>query len=164
MAKKKKQKIRKISKKKTAASKGKSAPKRASAKAKVLRSRVPSTRARTKKPVRPKARKLSGRERRKFKRVSLKNLWVTELNGDYRFVAIARDISEGGIFLKGRLKISQEPSVLQLPLDGRSVELTALPIYDRLSSSGYGTGYRFVNLSATQAKELRSFISRAKRG
>ena len=158
---KKKQRARTSAKKKITARKGKSAAKRAPAKKKAKKALRVNVRH---KPSTARLAEKRGRERRAFKRVSLKNLWVTELSGDYRFVAIARDISEGGIFLNGRLKVSQEASVIQLPLNGRSVELTAMPIYDRLSKGGYGTGYRFVDLTKTQTKELQRFISRNKRG
>lgn len=133
--------------KKRAAPKAKVAPKK-----KAVSKNKPAKGAKTASPKR-------GAERREFRRVQARNLWVTELSGDYQFVAQARDISEGGIFLTGRLKTSQTPSILRLQINGQSLELTAQPVYDQVSKGAYGTGYRFLEVSVSQAKTLRGLLT-----
>lgn len=100
-----------------------------------------------------------GVERREFRRISTRNLWVTELSGDYQFVAQARDISQGGIFLSGRMKTSQSPSIIRIQFNGQPIELVAQPVYDQVSNKNYGTGYQFLNLTTAQTKTLKSFLS-----
>lgn len=105
----------------------------------------------------PSPRKLANR--RKHRRYEPKNLWVTELNGDYQFVARAADISEGGIFLAGRLKTASNASMLKIHLGNEeSLQVVAMPIHDRIATNSYGAGYEFSELSPIQAKALRSYL------
>ncbi|MBI3555613.1 MAG: PilZ domain-containing protein [Deltaproteobacteria bacterium] len=133
----------KMSAKKTAAPKKKAKPKKPASK-----------KAMTKKST---AGKVSNR--RKFRRYPASNLWVTELSGDYQFTANASDISEGGIFLKSRLKTTSAASQLTLHLGSQgSLEVMAKPVHDRIASGTYGAGYEFMSMSATQMKTLRGFL------
>ena len=98
-------------------------------------------------------------ERRQHRRYQPQNLVVTEISGEYRFVLQVSDISEGGIFLKGRMKIDSEASEIQIPVGlGKKIEVKAQPLYDRVSDQAYGTGYQFTAMSVAQAKQLRSFL------
>lgn len=97
--------------------------------------------------------------RREFRRRVTRNLWVTEFSGDFQFVLPAGDISEGGIFLKGRMmSSSSEPSRLRLHFGKQSFEVSAQPVYDRIGKGSYGTGYQFLELSDGQAKTLRGLL------
>lgn len=120
--------------------------------------KVVRTRAKSKKKKIAK-RGAAPANRRMHRRYTTRNLMVTELAGDYRYVVPAVDISEGGIFLKGRLKTSRSDSRLVIPMkDLTTVELTAKPIYDRLGTNAYGTGYEFVAVTSAQAKALKSLL------
>lgn len=126
--------------------------------------RVIAKAAKTKKVIKKSAKltKVAARkgvERREFRRINARNLWVTELSGDYQFVAQARDISQGGIFLNGRMKTSQTPSIIRIQFNGQPIELMAQPVYDQVSNKDYGTGYQFMNMSVALAKTLKSFLS-----
>lgn len=106
-----------------------------------------------------KSKKTTRPNRRKSRRHPTSNLRVTEYQGDYRYAVAAGDLSEGGIFLKSRCNTTASPSLLTLHLGSAgSLQITALPVYDRLSSKSYGTGYRFIDLSTAQAKVLRSYL------
>lgn len=122
------------------------------------------TKAKAKAKAKPKHTKKTARppERRKFKRIAVKNLWVVELRGDYQFVAQAQDLSEGGIFLKGHLKTSDMPSKIRIPLGNQTVEVAAIAVRDQISKSNYGTGYQFVGVSKELSKSLRRVISEAR--
>ncbi|MBI3543762.1 MAG: PilZ domain-containing protein [Deltaproteobacteria bacterium] len=97
--------------------------------------------------------------RRKHRRIEPKNLWVTERNGEYQFSAQVADISEGGIFLKGRLMTSLMMSEMSIPLgDGMALEVTAKPVHDRVRETSYGAGYKFVEMSKNQAKLLKGLL------
>lgn len=105
------------------------------------------------------AKKKTVANRRKHRRFEPKSLWVTERNGDYQFVIPARDISEGGVFLAGRLKSEQPASRLTLHLGSQgSIELAARQVHDRILSDAIGTGYQFTEVSQLQAKALKSYL------
>lgn len=132
-------------------------PKKASAKKASSKTTSPTTSSGAKKAA---VRKSAEENRRKHRRHNTNNLWVTELSGDYQFVVAAGDISEGGIFLKSRMKTSPSPSELLIPMGTAmgTMQVTAKPVYDRLTKETYGTGYEFAELSAAQMKSLRGFL------
>lgn len=134
--------------------------KSAKAKTKTKKLRRPKLVAKKKaqKAKKPKVQKVSNR--RKHRRHPTTNLWVTERQGDFQFVAAASDISEGGIFLQGRLKTTRAPSQLSVHLGNSlgTLDIEAQAVYDRLNKNGYGTGYRFTQLTSTQIKALKSFL------
>lgn len=104
-------------------------------------------------------KKAAASNRRVHKRYVAKNLFVTEHSGDYQFVVAAGDISEGGIFLKGRLKTGAGPSEITIPMGAEgSLRIVATPVYDRLTKESCGTGYRFESLSAAEMKSLKSLL------
>ncbi|MEW6058183.1 MAG: hypothetical protein AB1540_16380 [Bdellovibrionota bacterium] len=100
------------------------------------------------------------KNRRKHSRHLMRKLWVTEKTGDFLFHLQALDISEGGIFLKKRLKTTTSTSELTLHLGKRwgSITVQARPIYDRLTKAHYGTAYVFVGFPKEQSPSLRSFF------
>lgn len=96
--------------------------------------------------------------RRKHRRFAPKALWVTERNGDYQYTVPAKDISEGGVFLAGRLKTSNPISQLTIRLgDLGSVQLAARQVHDLVDNGSCGTGYQFTDVSQAQAKLLRGY-------
>ena len=99
--------------------------------------------------------------RRKHRRHPTPNLWVTELRGDYQFVVPAINISEGGVFLKGRLKTDTSHARLSccIPMGkGEMLEIEAKPVHDMIGDDTCGAGYQFVALSQTQSRLLRGFL------
>ena len=103
-----------------------------------------------------KPKKLNRRKHRRFK---IQNLWVTERNGDYEFVIPATDLSEGGIFLQGRLKTGATQSTLTMNLDGvGQLQVSAKQVHDVISENFYGTGYKFTDISKPQVSALRNYL------
>ena len=132
-----------------------SAPHQPKMAAKTKKVSKPAKRAKDIKGVKKKAES----NRRKFARRHTTNLWVTEYSGDYQFIVAAADLSEGGIFLKGRMKTTDQPSELKIHLGTQqSLDVSAEPIYDLSTGRLFGTGYRFVRLSTNQTKVLRSYL------
>ena len=138
-------------------------------KAKSKKAVAPKMKAKSKKPAPKKAvaKKTATKKsaaakisnRRKFKRFPTPSLWVTELSGDYEFTANASDISEGGIFLKARIKTTSDVSKLTLHLGNQgALEVMAKPIHDRIAGDSYGAGYEFTDMSSMQMKTLRGFL------
>ncbi len=148
-----------------ASAKKAAAPKKAAKmKAKPKSKTAASKKASAKKPMPKKSmskKSTAGKisNRRKFRRYPAPTLWVTELSGEYRFTANATDISEGGIFLKSRMKTTDAPSQLTLHLGNQgSLELMAKPIHDRITGGSYGAGYEFTSMSSMALKTLRGFL------
>lgn len=116
--------------------------------------------AKPKKKVSTRKKKARIENRRQYRRVPATTLWVTEHSGEYVYTFAAANISEGGIFLKGRLKTAAMPSQLRIPLGnaGEALELTARPLHDRLFGESCGTGYEFLEVSPIQRKSLRALL------
>ena len=95
-------------------------------------------------------------ERRLHKRHEAKKLWIKETSGDYLFVNKVVDLSEGGVFLKSKMKTTREPSMITIPMKatGQRLQLKAMPLYDRVSNEKTGTGYRFMDVSPAQIAGL----------
>ncbi len=139
-----------------AAKKKTTAPKK---RAKSVATRKAKVAKKTKRVKMKKASRKAAPNRRMHRRFEPKNLYVTELNGDYQFVARATDISEGGIFLAGRLKTASNASMLKIHLgNDESLQIVAMPVHDRISTDSYGAGYKFSELSPMQTKVLRSYL------
>lgn len=151
---------KKITKKKSNKAGKKAAAKpRAKAKAIAAKKKGAKVAAPKKGAARKLAKRTAAANRRKFRRYATSNLQITEFCGDYRYSLAAGDISEGGIFLKGRMRTSRAPSQLLIHMkELGSMEVTAKPVYDRLSKDSYGTGYQFVDLTPAQAKALKGFL------
>ena len=102
-------------------------------------------------------RKNPYQDRRQFIRYSTPDLWVTERSGDYQYIVPALNISEGGIFLKNRLKSHNAICYLTIPLGANMLTVEAEPLYDRVAKGVVGTGYQFINLSVLSAQAIREY-------
>lgn len=112
-----------------------------------------------KKKKAPNTKSRSSANRRESRRYTVQNLWIKEFAGDYQFVVPAENLSEGGIFLRGRLKTTVGVSQLTIPLgENGTLKVSARPVHDRISRDSYGTGYKFDELSGAQAKALKGFL------
>ena len=102
-------------------------------------------------------------EKRNSDRIRLPSSWVNEKNGDYFFSFQSADISEEGIFLRGRmLSGSQEPfSQLSFTLpNGRMLRnVTARVVREQRTGSLVGSAYEFMNMTEDTRLELRRFFN-----
>lgn len=102
-------------------------------------------------------------DKREFPRYETPGMFVTEINGDFRYTSEALNISEGGVFLKKRLMTSDSPSVLRfVSEDEGSFEILAQPLYDTITKqdeSPFGTGYCFIQLNESQSESIKNFVS-----
>lgn len=90
-------------------------------------------------------------------RYNTPDLLVTERSSDYQYVVPALNISEGGIFLKNRLKTLNATCHLTIPLGANTITVGAESVYDNVSKGVTGTGYRFINLSALCTQAIREY-------
>ncbi len=122
-----------------------------------------------------KKNKQKKKEQRLFRRYITKNLWAKEFCGDFYYVLPVGNLSEGGMFLKGKIKTTNTPSKVVLNLAGNSLDIQALPVHDAVADkitggrasnkSGHksdriqrGTGYSFIGVTPNQAKMIRQYL------
>lgn len=101
-------------------------------------------------------------ERRNSDRVNLYGVWVKEENGEYNYSYSIRNISEEGIFMEHKMRMSdQEPySRLSFVLPGgKVVRNISARMVREIGGRESGAAYEFLNMPEDIRMELKRFIS-----
>lgn len=102
-------------------------------------------------------------ERRNSDRLAMPGGSVKETNGDYLFSYRAKDLSEEGIFLEGRLCWSKQEPYSQLsftlPNGKRINNVTARIVREEAKGPRKGSAFEFMNLSEANRMELKRFFA-----
>ena len=108
-------------------------------------------------------------ERRNSDRLVMPGGSVKEVNGDYHFHYRAKDLSEEGIFLEGKLLVGSHEPYSQLTFtlpNGKQIRnVTARVVREERKGARKGCAYEFMNLSEANRLEIkRFFVEHALRG
>ncbi len=102
-------------------------------------------------------------ERRNSGRVATDSLFIEEKNGDYIYALKAENLSEEGVFLRGKFVAKDQDYVsylsFRLPNSPEALkDIPALMVRERRANLGQGVAYQFVNMDEPTRIALKKYL------
>lgn len=101
-------------------------------------------------------------ERRNSGRLATDDLFVEEKNGDYLYTLKAENLSEEGVFLKGKFVTKNQDYVsylkFRLPNQDSPLSIPALMVHERGAKKGQGVAYHFVSMDEPTRMSLKRYL------